>query len=144
MTDSKFYIFLKKIEEFFNMNLSQHKPISKVLKKGEAVFLKSPEMMPKEILVNVSDLFKRYNYIQSAYLAEGFLEAGEPAHYIIGIDIKGIEIGQLMERMAKELHELIPKDFYVDFVELNADKVGMDNSVENFMKNCLIPFYTRQ
>ena len=121
------------------MKRSDHK----VLKKGESVFLRVPETTPREILINFTDVFKKYKNIHSAYLAEGFLEAGETPHFIIGLSISGIETNSLMEKMAKDVHEMIPKYIYVNFIILNDDEPSVDNTIADFMKNYLIPFYSR-
>ena len=94
----------------------------KELREGNSVFLRMPNNVPQKVLDNFSVLFERYPAILSAYLAEGFLEAKEYPHYIIGVKIDqktGITITQLMESMAKALNAIVPKGFYVDFIEVS-------------------------
>ena len=131
------------ISNFLNRSNFLKRSDHKVLKKGDSVFLRVPENIPREILVNFTDLFKKYKNIHSAYLAEGFLEAGETPHFIIGLSISGIETNSLMEKMAEDVHEMIPNHIYVDFIVLNDDEPSVDNTIVDFMKNYLIPFYTR-
>ena len=142
--------FTKKFSAFIDGALSKvinQKKIPKAqlikeLKEKDSVYLKSPSSIPKEVLVDLSALFEKYSSILLAYLAEGFLEAGEVPHYIVGVKLDpkaGIKIGQLMEMMAKDLNEVVPKGFYVDFIELDERKT----SINDFMKDYLIPFYSR-
>ena len=141
---------IKKISEFINGVLPKgfnHKRMLKAqlvkeLKEKDSVYLKSPDSIPKEILSDLSILFEKYRSVVLAYLAEGFLEAGESPHYIVGVKLDpkaGIKIEQLMEMMAKDLNEVVPKGFYVDFIELDERKT----SINDFMKDYLIPFYSR-
>lgn len=133
---------LKDLLSCFNKNNLVYRKV-KTVRKGDSLFLRVPEITPKEILDDFSGIFKKFENIQSAYLAEGFLEAGEDVHYIIGLKIEGIEIGKLMESMAQPINEKIPKTFYVDFIEISDKKITKDNSIDNFMRNYLIPFYSR-
>lgn len=115
----------------------------KKFREGKSVFLKAPIRIPQKILDSFCILFEKYPAIVLAYLAEGFLDANEPPHYIVGIKLDAtfnLEIEQLMEMMAKELHEIIPKGFYVDIIGLS----DIDAPINNFMKDYLIPFYTRK
>ena len=141
--------FTKKISEFvrgilpkgFNQKITKG-TLVKELKEKDSVYLKKLDAVPTEALSAMSNLFEKYQSILLAYLAEGFLEAGEASHYIVGVKLdpkSGLEINQLMEMMAKDLHEVIPKGFYVDFIELDERRT----SINDFMKDYLIPFYSR-
>lgn len=139
-------IFLKFMDEplkvLFGKNKYSKTLFVKELRKGDSVYLKTPNNIPQKVLDDLSGLFEKQQSILLAYLAEGFLEVKEPPHYIVGtkIDQKtGVTIEQLMESMAKELNGIIPKGFYVDFIAID-DK---DTPINNFMKNYLIPFYSR-
>lgn len=114
----------------------------KELREGNSVYLKTPKDIPQKVLDDFSVLFKKYPVIILAYLAEGFLEVKEDPHCIVGLELdeqSSITIEQLMDVMAKELNELIPRGFYVDFIELREQKAP----INSFMKDYLIPFYKK-
>jgi hypothetical protein len=138
----KFFKLVRIIPREFSQEKTIKSSLFKELKEKDAVYLKTPGFIPKEALNSLSNLFEKYSSILLAYLAEGFLEAGEVPHYIVGIKLDpkaGIKIEQLMEMMAKDLHEVIPKGFYVDFIELDERRT----SINDFMKDYLIPFYSK-
>lgn len=115
----------------------------KILKKGESVFLKVPTETPREIVIDLPLVLEKDDGIKAAYLAEGFLESGEEPHYIIGLEpISGrnFDIAQVMTTLGKDIHSIIPKSLYVDFIQLDDRKTD----INTFMKEYLIPFYTKQ
>ena len=132
------------MENFFGfIKKKLNKTNVKTFKEGDSVFLRVPDNLPKEIIHSFPPLLKKHKNIRLAYLAEGFLDVDEPVHYIIGIKTEGIETNQLGESMAKDVHELIPKNLYVDFIVLPNEVVSKLNTISHFMENNLIPFYTR-
>ncbi len=114
----------------------------KILKMGESVFLKVPTETPREIIIDLPSVLEKDNGIRAAYLAEGFLESGEEPHYIVGLEpISGrnFDIAQVMTTPGKDIHSIIPKSLYVDFIQLDDRKT----EINTFMKEYLIPFYTK-
>lgn len=131
------------IKTLFSKNRYSKTIFVKELRRGNSVFLKTPTNIPQKILDDFSVLFEKYPAILFAYLAEGFLEVNEPAHYIVGVKLDpkfNLKIEQLIELMAKEFNEIIPKGFYVDIIGIH----DIDAPINNFMKDYLIPFYTRE
>ena len=90
----------------------------------------------------MSTLFETEHNITAAYLAEGFLEAGEEPHYIIGVkldDKTNVSLADIMKLLSKNIQDVIPKSLYVDFIEIDDRKTD----INDFMKDYIIPFYTR-
>ncbi|MDP2905939.1 MAG: enhanced serine sensitivity protein SseB C-terminal domain-containing protein [Candidatus Omnitrophota bacterium] len=140
--DAFFNVIAMPLRVLFGKNKYVKPLFAKELKKGDSVYLKTPSIIPQGILNDLSVLFEKYPAILLAYLSEGFLEPDEPPHYIIGIKIDpkfNLRIEQLMELMAKELNEVIPRGFYVDIIAI----CDTDAPIYNFMQNYLIPFYAR-
>ncbi len=115
----------------------------KTLKEGDSLCLRAPDNVPDEIINHFSIVFSKHRSILMAYVAIGFLSADEKEpHYIIGMKIDPnaeLKGRQLMETMAPDITGIIPKGFYVDILEIGDQK----SPTNDFMRDYLIPFYTR-
>ena len=132
--------FFRKI--FFS-NSMKKKDRAFHLKEGQKVFLKATNEIPKSLAVDFIKILKNEGSVERAYLAEGFLEEGDPVHYIIGVKFdsnKTQTINNFMVLISKELRGIIPKDLFVDIIEITEQK----GSINNFIQNCIIPFYIKE
>lgn len=116
---------------------------TKTLKEGDALCLRVPEGVPDGVLDGFSNIFKKYDCIDLAYIAYGFVSKDDQEpHYIIGIKFAkdaNVTTTQLMERMSPEISPIIPKGFYVDMLYFREEKTPF----ADFMRDYLIPFYSR-
>ena len=113
-----------------------------ILQQGQRVFLKATDRMPKVLAVEFVELLKREGSVEKAYLAEGFLEAGEPVHYVIGIKFDEKEnqtIESFMETISREFRKIIPENLYVDVIHITKK----ESPINDFIQNCVIPFYIK-
>ena len=114
----------------------------KIFKKGDSIFLKVPNDMPREIVIDLPFILKKDDGIKAAYLAEGFLESDDKPHYIIGLEPKSphnFDIATTMILLGKDIHKVIPESLYVDFIQLD----DRETEINTFMKKYLIPFYVK-
>lgn len=131
------------LSKFFGKKKYARTFFVKTLKEGDSLCLRTPDNVPEEIINHFTSVFSKHRSILMAYVATGFLSADEKEpHYIIGMkidptaDLKG---RQLMEVMASDITKIIPKGFYVDILEIGDQK----NPTNDFMRDYLIPFYSR-
>ncbi len=132
--------FFKKL---FDKKRQEKKDEKYVLKEGQKVFLKAADHVPKALAIDFIELLKKEGSVQKAYLAEGFLNCGEPVHYLIGIKFdvnKNQTIENFMATISKEFREIIPKDLYVDVIHITE----RDSPINKFFQDCIIPFYIKE
>ena len=128
------------LRKFFDMKNRDKKNERYVLKEGQNVFLKATDNVPRALAIDFVELLKKEESVEKAYLAEGFLKFGEPVHYLIGIKFdrnKNQTIENFMATISKEFTEIIPKDLYVDVIHITE----RDSPINNFIQDCIIPFY---
>ncbi|MBK7186062.1 MAG: enhanced serine sensitivity protein SseB C-terminal domain-containing protein [Ignavibacteria bacterium] len=106
--------------------------------KPTLVEISQPSVYPTEIVNALTALFARYPNVKAGYLGLIYIpNAGQQAHYVIGLDADG-DIGPVAQEAGPTIKQFLGKYDVVDFMHVEDD-----SGLGSYFLDSVDPFYER-
>lgn len=112
----------------------------RVVEEETQVLLSQPAEMPVQMIDSLTQLFTQYRHVRRAFLAQIHEGGEQAAHLLIGLDIDGGDVEEVIRAAGSVASDTLPDDRPVDLCLVKDDEPG----VSHYLTRHTTPFYERK